>query len=89
MSVCPSACCYCLVTCERDKHVLKHLSICIQACHLFSTNYGLLSCYQSISCPVFVCVQLECSEELGDIVKQVDPTLALSVYLRANVPNKV
>lgn len=34
-------------------------------------------------------VQLECSEELGDLVKSVDPTLALSVYLRANVPNKV
>ncbi|KAJ3401399.1 hypothetical protein HDU80_006064 [Chytriomyces hyalinus] len=33
--------------------------------------------------------KLECSEELGDIVKQVDTTLALSVYLRANVPNKV
>ncbi|KAJ3123689.1 hypothetical protein HK100_011525 [Physocladia obscura] len=33
--------------------------------------------------------KLECSEELGDIVKQVDSTLALSVYLRANVPNKV
>lgn len=33
--------------------------------------------------------KLECSEELGDLVKQVDPTLALSVYLRANVPNKV
>jgi len=32
---------------------------------------------------------LECSEELGDMVKQVDPTLALSVYLRANVPMKV
>ncbi|KAJ3191643.1 hypothetical protein HK101_007526, partial [Irineochytrium annulatum] len=32
--------------------------------------------------------KLECSEELGDIVKQVDLTLALSVYLRANVPNK-
>lgn len=37
-------------------------------------------------CPGF---QLECSEELGDLVKAVDPTLALSVYLRANVPNKV
>lgn len=36
--------------------------------------------------PIF---QLECSEELGDLVKAVDPTLALSVYLRANVPNKV
>ena len=35
------------------------------------------------------CVQLECSEELGDIVKVADPTLALSVYLRANVPAKV
>ncbi|XP_045469478.1 clathrin heavy chain [Harmonia axyridis] len=33
--------------------------------------------------------KLECSEELGDLVKQVDPTLALSVYLRANVPEKV
>nr|BAN20627.1 clathrin heavy chain [Riptortus pedestris] len=33
--------------------------------------------------------KLECSEELGDLVKQTDPTLALSVYLRANVPNKV
>ncbi|KAF9088822.1 hypothetical protein BGX29_012370, partial [Mortierella sp. GBA35] len=31
----------------------------------------------------------ECSEELGDIVKQHDLNLALSVYLRANVPNKV
>lgn len=36
-----------------------------------------------------LCLQLECSEELGDLVKSVDPTLALSVYLRANVPNKV
>lgn len=34
-------------------------------------------------------LQLECSEELGDLVKTSDPTLALSVYLRANVPNKV
>ena len=33
--------------------------------------------------------KLQCSEELGDIVKQHDLTLALSVYLRANVPNKV
>ncbi|KAF5272050.1 hypothetical protein FQR65_LT05031 [Abscondita terminalis] len=33
--------------------------------------------------------KLECSEELGDLVKQVDLTLALSVYLRANVPAKV
>lgn len=33
--------------------------------------------------------KLECSDELGDLVKQADPTLALSVYLRANVPNKV
>lgn len=38
---------------------------------------------------LFVLFQLECSEELGDLVKAVDPTLALSVYLRANVPNKV
>ncbi|KAI8917358.1 hypothetical protein BC831DRAFT_485343 [Entophlyctis helioformis] len=33
--------------------------------------------------------KLDCSEELGDIVKQFDQTLALSVYLRANVPQKV
>jgi clathrin heavy chain len=33
--------------------------------------------------------KLTCSEELGDIVRQHDMTLALSVYLRANVPNKV
>ncbi|XP_033627674.1 clathrin heavy chain 1 [Asterias rubens] len=33
--------------------------------------------------------KLECSEELGDLVKAHDPTVALSVYLRANVPNKV
>lgn len=38
---------------------------------------------------ISVSEQLECSEELGDLVKSVDPTLALSVYLRANVPNKV
>lgn len=40
-------------------------------------------------CQLFHLLQLECSEELGDLVKAVDPTLALSVYLRANVPNKV
>ncbi|KAK9460391.1 uncharacterized protein V1516DRAFT_676506 [Lipomyces oligophaga] len=33
--------------------------------------------------------QLECSEELGDIVHNHDPVLALSVYLRANIPAKV
>ncbi|KAK2465631.1 hypothetical protein APHAL10511_002175 [Amanita phalloides] len=33
--------------------------------------------------------KLTCSEELGDIVRSHDMTLALSVYLRANVPNKV
>jgi clathrin heavy chain len=33
--------------------------------------------------------KLECSEELGDLVKPTDITLALSIYLRANVPNKV
>lgn len=33
--------------------------------------------------------KLECSEELGDLVKPTDATLALSIYLRANVPNKV
>lgn len=33
--------------------------------------------------------KLTCSEELGDIVRLHDMSLALSVYLRANVPNKV
>ena len=33
--------------------------------------------------------KLECSKELGDLVKQADPTLALSFYLKVNVPNKV
>ena len=33
--------------------------------------------------------KLACSEELGELVKQVDPTLALSVFLRAGVPGKV
>lgn len=33
--------------------------------------------------------KLECSEELGDIVKQFDSNLALAVYLRAEVPSKV
>ncbi|CAG8432851.1 7339_t:CDS:10 [Diversispora eburnea] len=33
--------------------------------------------------------KLECSEELGDIVRQYDLNFALSVYLRAHVPNKV
>ncbi|KAK1921835.1 hypothetical protein DB88DRAFT_499360 [Papiliotrema laurentii] len=33
--------------------------------------------------------KLECSEELGDLVRMADMNLALSVYLRANVPNKV
>lgn len=33
--------------------------------------------------------KLECSEELGDLVKPVDANLALSVFLRANVPHKV
>jgi clathrin heavy chain len=33
--------------------------------------------------------KLTCSEELGDIVRLHDMTLALSIYLRANVPNKV
>ncbi|KAF8343839.1 armadillo-type protein, partial [Cantharellus anzutake] len=33
--------------------------------------------------------KLECTEELGDIVRLHNMTLALSVYLCANVPNKV
>lgn len=33
--------------------------------------------------------KLECSEELGDLAKQADPALALSVYLRGNAPVKV
>ncbi|RCI04960.1 hypothetical protein CU098_004297 [Rhizopus stolonifer] len=33
--------------------------------------------------------KLECSEELGDFVKQYDSLLALSVYLRMDAPHKV
>ncbi|KAF8817775.1 hypothetical protein IE077_001627, partial [Cardiosporidium cionae] len=33
--------------------------------------------------------QLECTEELGDIVKPLDGKLALSIFLRANVSPKV
>ncbi|KAL7419060.1 Clathrin heavy chain [Cryptotrichosporon argae] len=33
--------------------------------------------------------KLECSEELGDLCRSGDMSLALSVYLRAQVPNKV
>ena len=33
--------------------------------------------------------KLECSEPLGDLIKPLDSTLALSVYLRANCPQKV
>ncbi|KAH9935862.1 clathrin heavy chain [Epithele typhae] len=33
--------------------------------------------------------KLTCSEELGDVVRPYDMTLALSVYLRASVPHKV
>jgi len=33
--------------------------------------------------------KLECTEELGDLVASKDPNMALSVYLRANVPEKV
>jgi hypothetical protein len=33
--------------------------------------------------------KLECSEELGDAIRPHDLTLALSVYLRANIPHKV
>ena len=32
--------------------------------------------------------KLECSEQLGDLVVQSDVNMALSVYLRANVPEK-
>lgn len=33
--------------------------------------------------------KLECSEELGDLVRGYDLNLALSIYLKANVPSKV
>ncbi|CAN0522222.1 unnamed protein product, partial [Ectocarpus sp. 12 AP-2014] len=33
--------------------------------------------------------KLECSEELGDLISQVDANMALSVYLRANAAEKV
>ena len=66
-------------------------------------NQGQLNCYESLELCRLVLQQgrkhllqkwlqedkLECSEELGDLVKTGDPTLALSIYLRGNVPNKV
>ncbi|KAM3086918.1 Clathrin heavy chain [Clarireedia jacksonii] len=33
--------------------------------------------------------KLDCSEELGDIVRTSDTQLALAIYLRANIPHKV
>lgn len=33
--------------------------------------------------------KLECSEELGDLIRPHDLNLALTVYLRANIPQKV
>ncbi|TID31065.1 hypothetical protein CANINC_000309 [Pichia inconspicua] len=33
--------------------------------------------------------KLDCSEELGDLIKPVNVTLALAVYFKSNVPNKV
>lgn len=33
--------------------------------------------------------KLECCEELGDMVRPVDAQMALSIYLRGNVPHKV
>lgn len=33
--------------------------------------------------------KLECSEELGDLVRPTDANTALSIYLRGNVPHKV
>jgi len=33
--------------------------------------------------------KLECCEELGDLVKPHDISVALSIYLRGNVPHKV
>lgn len=79
------------------------LIIYIYNCVYHSTQQGQLNKFESLELSRPVLQQgkkqlmekwlkedkLECSEELGDLVKQVDPTLALSVYLRANVPNKV
>lgn len=48
-----------------------------------------MNCILPLCSEILFLFQLECSEELGDLVKSADPTLALSVYLRANVPNKV
>ena len=33
--------------------------------------------------------KLECSEQLGDMLVQADPKMALSVYMRGNAPDKV
>jgi clathrin heavy chain len=46
-------------------------------------------CFRFTFGALLTVMQLTCSEELGDIVRLHDMTLALSVYLRANVPNKV
>ncbi|OQS04982.1 clathrin heavy chain [Thraustotheca clavata] len=75
--------------------VLQFFSICLEL--------GTLNKYESIELARPVLMQgrgqllqkwlaedkLECSEELGDMCAQTDTTMALSVYLRANVPEKV
>ena len=75
----------------------NHAEVAMFLCSLIYFEYGvnihIHRCSTSIiflRCMLLcICAQLECSEELGDLVKTADPTLALSVYLRASVPNKV
>jgi clathrin heavy chain len=49
--------------------------------------FHLTLCF--FSQPTTIHHQLECSEELGDLIKPISPKFALSVYLRADAPNKV
>lgn len=44
-------------------------------------------CFLSVFMPLQD--KLECTEELGDLISQVDANMALSVYLRANAAEKV
>ena len=53
--------------------------LCIKLCRVKQCMLSIDLCFS----------QLECSEELGDLIKAHDSTLALSVYLRANIPQKV
>ena len=75
--------CACMRVCVRVKKDT------VVACMYASVTHMYSSLSPSSLSPSLFIHQLECSEELGELVKQVDPTLALSVFLRAGVPGKV